>query len=565
MPCRTTVPLIPAAPPDPARPLHPLDAAGIPVPARFPSPFREVPHPLARLAAEDLMRKLPELTAGTDAAAGKMFGVLVVRYAGALYYLAAFSGYLKGRDGMLCGRLSGFVPPVCDLSEPGGFFKRGEAELNRMNRQIAGLENAPEIQETKNALSQARQRMESELECARQNLAAAREERNRKRAAGVSPEENAGLIRESQHGKAELRRLKKRWEEQIAPLETAERQLTARIAGLRKKRQEASAALELQIFDAFRLTNRLGEQSGLRPLFRDRPGGMPPGGTAECAAPRLLHYAVLHKLDPVCLAEFWWGASPAGELRTHGRFYPACAGKCRPILPFQLRGIPCDPFLPDQPPGTAPGTVPDILYEDPWLLAVDKPAGLLSLPGRDGTRSCLEILQAERPGLFPIHRLDRDTSGLLLFAKDREAARSMQAAFRSRDVEKQYIAHLERIPLQTEGIIDLPLAPDWDHRPRQRVCPEEEGGKPARTRFRLLDPATGRILFLPETGRTHQLRIHAAHPSGLGCPILGDPLYGSRSGDGTDRKERMYLHASRLVFRHPFTGVRTELEAPVPF
>ena len=275
--------------------------------------------------------------------------------------------------------------------------------------------------------------------------------------------------------------------------------------------------------------------------------------------PKLLQYAYQHQLEPIAMAEFWWGDSPKTEIRHHGYYYPACKGKCEPILHHMLQGLRVDenPLLAD----SHRETKLDILYEDDYLLVINKPEGMLSVPGKgdaDSVYQRLRILYPDATGPIIVHRLDMATSGLLLAAKTKEAHQNLQAQFKNRTIQKRYIALLEGEVPQDEGEIRLPLCPDPLDRPRQIVS--EEFGKPALTRYRVLERTSGKTLiaFYPQTGRTHQLRVHAAHLQGLHCPILGDELYGRKA-------ERLYLHAEYLAFTHPITSERIEIQKSPAF
>ena len=332
------------------------------------------------------------------------------------------------------------------------------------------------------------------------------------------------------------------------------------IEALKEERKQRSIALQQWIFEQFRLRNARGEEQDIYSIFTQTAHRNPPAGTGECAAPKLLQYAYLNNLQPLAMAEFWWGDSPKGEIRRHGHYYPACRHKCEPILSFMLQGLEVEPnpLLTSNTDATQLETV----YEDDYLLVVNKPAGMLSVPGKTGQASVLTLLQERYPdatGPILVHRLDMATSGLLLAAKDKDTHALLQKQFEGRTVKKRYIALLEGIPqAEPKGFIRLPLRPDFDNRPLQMVC--YEYGKPAVTRYEIMDTENDRtrMAFYPETGRTHQLRVHAAHPEGLNCPIVGDPLYGQPA-------ERLYLHAERLEFRHPVTDnrmLRIKKEAP---
>ena len=349
----------------------------------------------------------------------------------------------------------------------------------------------------------------------------------------------------------------------------------------KEERKNRSIALQEWIFRQFRLRNALGEEEDILSIFKRTAHRNPPAGTGECAAPKLLQYAYLHGFQPLAMAEFWWGNSPKGEIRRHGHYYPSCRHKCEPILGFMLQGLDVEPnpLLTSVTDATLLATV----YEDEYLLVVNKPAGMLSVPGKTGQASVLSILQERYPdatGPLLVHRLDMDTSGLLLAAKDKDIHTLLQKQFEGRSVKKRYVALLDGIPhgKEPKGFIRLPLRPDFDNRPLQMV--DYDLGKPAVTRYELLPPAMSfraerseaknldnnhvgvhevfRIAFYPETGRTHQLRVHAAHPDGLDCPIVGDPLYGRPS-------DRLYLHAEALEFRHPVTSQRMHITKEAPF
>ena len=331
-----------------------------------------------------------------------------------------------------------------------------------------------------------------------------------------------------------------------------------KINQLKEERKARSIALQQWIFQQFRLRNALGEEQDINGIFERLAHRLPPAGTGECAAPKLLQYAYLQELKPLAMAEFWWGDSPKGEIRRHGNYYPSCRHKCEPILNFMLQGLDVEPN-PLLVSNTDTNQL-ETVYEDDYLLVVNKPAGMLSVPGKTGQASVLSILQERYPdatGPILVHRLDMATSGLLLAAKDKDTHAELQKQFEGRSVKKRYTALLEGIPsVEPKGFIRLPMRPDFDNRPLQMV--DFEFGKPAVTRYEILETIDNRtrIAFWPETGRTHQLRVHAAHPDGLNCPIVGDPLYGQPA-------ERLYLHAEGLEFRHPKTGKRFHIQRPI--
>ena len=326
--------------------------------------------------------------------------------------------------------------------------------------------------------------------------------------------------------------------------------------------KELSLSLQLWLFQQYRLLNGRGETKDLVEIWQDYHSAprirsrfpLPPGGTGDCCAPKLLQYAYLHHLTPVCMAEFWWGESPKSLIRHHGQFYPACRGKCKPVLTWMLQGLDVDPHM-DVTGAVHPE--PAIIYEDEALVVLSKPAGMLSVPGKTGADSVSAWAQRRWPGAMLVHRLDMLTSGILLAAKTMEVYQELQQQFTDRTVKKKYLAVVEGSPAKEHGVIDLPLASDPMNRPLQVVDPEN--GKRAITEYRVLQAGQRSLLALwPHTGRTHQLRMHCAHPEGLGCPIVGDELYGRKA-------DRLYLQAQAIAFVHPMTGKRMHFELPYPF
>lgn len=533
-------------------------AAGIALPSKFTYPFCYTPHPLCVLTAGEVRHYLSgQAEWQQELAQGKMFGVLVVQTAeGVPGYLAAYSGNLAGRNDHPY-----FVPPVYDLLNPEGFFRQEEACISRLNRHIEELEATPGYLVLKEQREVLRHQAAQQLEEARQQLKAAKAARDLRRQASPPPseEETAVMVRESQHQKAEYKRLERHLKAKENNLSAALLPYETALKRLKEERRTRSAALQHRLFGAFRLLNARGEVQDLNEIFRHTPHHVPPAGAGECAAPKLLQYAYLHDLRPVAMAEFWVGASPRGEVRHDGHYYPACKGKCGPILAHMLQGLEVE-SNPLQPAAHTQAE-PQVVYEDPWLLVLDKPAGMLSVPGKEAADSAWQWVREHYPqadGPLLVHRLDMDTSGLLLVAKSKDMHQLLQALFHHRRIRKTYLAVLDGAVTPDEGRIDLPLLPDPLDRPRQRV--DREHGKPAVTLYRVLSREAGRtrILFQPLTGRTHQLRIHAAHPEGLHCPIVGDRLYGI-PGD------RLYLHALRLEFVHPVTGKAMHMECKAEF
>ena len=528
----------------------------IPLPERFTYPFHYTPHPLCVIAAEETQAYLKERTEWREELqTGKMFGVLVVRTpAGEVGYLAAFSGNLAGKNVHPF-----FVPPIYDLLQPDGFFRQEEERINEINARIRTLQASPALEDARSRLQSTIEYCDFVLQAAKDLMKKRKEERDRLRQFPLTEEETALLIKESQHMKAAHKLTKKSLRSILEEDQAKVDRLEQEIEQLKQERKRRSAALQRKLFEQFRILNARGEVKDLCELFAPTYQGAPPAGAGECAAPKLLQYAYQHQLEPIAMAEFWWGDSPKTEIRHHGYYYPACKGKCEPILHHMLQGLRVDenPLLAD----SHRETKLDILYEDDYLLVINKPAGMLSVPGKgdaDSVYHRLRILYPEATGPIIVHRLDMATSGLLLAAKTKEAHQNLQAQFKNRTIQKRYIALLEgEVPLD-EGEIRLPLCPDPLDRPRLIVS--EEFGKPALTRYRVLERTSGKTLiaFYPQTGRTHQLRVHAAHPQGLHCPILGDELYGRKA-------ERLYLHAEYLAFTHPITSERIEIQKSPAF
>ena len=603
--------------------LHTLNVS-IPSPRQFTYPFCYEVDPLAEAASLELQRYIADADLmSTEKGCGKMFGVLVVEYedeSGALQrgFLAAYSGLLGGRNDWPY-----FVPPVFDAQQPDGHFKRTEREISAINSEIRAIENDPEYLQSVEHHEQTKKRLQAEVDAFKAEVDAAKARRDARRKSGepLSEEEQAEMIRESQFMKAELRRRRKAMEQANSTLHIPH---STFLKSLQRKRKQMSDELQRWLFAAYRMLNAKGEERDLIDIFREYTHAMPPAGAGDCCAPKLLQYAYLHHLRPVCMAEFWWGESPASEIRHHLHYYPACRSKCLPILTHMLKGLDVAPNPLAQKRHTAE---PRVLYADEYIMVVDKPAGMLSVPGKaesvrsefsDSANISVEEyfanLQLPTNSQLPTeqftigeadnsklktqnskflkaaHRLDMDTSGLLVLARTEEAYVELQRQFASRETVKRYEAVLSGVPTQNSKLktqnsstqpsgcleaISLPLIADINDRPRQRV--DMEHGKPALTLYnivevRAVDANTavayttkkvdkGRTLIhlYPKTGRTHQLRVHCAHPLGLACPILGDPLY------GTERADRMYLHAAELTFRHPITGEPMHFLSPSGF
>ena len=540
------------------------------LPEKFTYPFHYTPHPLCVLAAEEVKAYIASRKEWQEElASGKMFGVLIVQTDNGITnneenqigYLAAFSGNLDGKN-----LHPYFVPPVYDLLQPEGFFKIEEEQISAINIRIRELENSSSYLGSKEKWKIETEQAKAVLNQAKAELKMAKEAREIRRQSSpeLSEEEQASLIRESQYQKAEYKRLEKEWKKRLEELETEVRHFDIEIERLKTERKERSAALQRKLFEQFRMLNAQGEVKDLYTIFEQTVQKVPPAGAGECALPKLLQYAYLHQLKPLAMAEFWWGDSPKNEIRHHGYYYPSCKGKCEPILQHMLQGLEVDenPLL--NPIHEEEEL--EIVFEDEWLLVINKPAGMLSVPGkaedRDSVYHRLKKKYPEATGPMIVHRLDMATSGLLLVAKTKEVHQDLQAQFANRSIKKRYVAVLDGIVLsERTGRIELPLCLNPLDRPRQIVS--KEYGKEAITEYKIISESEKiidesersineprkytRIVFYPLTGRTHQLRVHAAHPEGLGCPILGDELYGKKA-------DRLYLHAEYIEFRHPIYG-----------
>ena len=516
--------------------LLPVSTKEVRAPKQFTYPFCYEPHPLCIAAADEVKHYLsqhPEWH--EELQRGKMLGVLIVKLPssseeemGAWAFLAAFSGTLDGKT-----QHEYFVPPVFDLMAPGCYFQEEEAAISDINHRIEAIPLQP---------SPLRTQMEAELAAFKEKMQQSKAKRDavRRDSSPLGEDGRGLLIRQSQFEKAEYRRLKQAWEQRIFADEAPLRERQKQVEQLQKERHERSIALQQWLFRQFVFLNALGEEKALPELFAP---ACPPSGAGECCAPRLLQAAYKEGLQPLCMAEFWLGASPAEEIRRDGQFYPACNSKCRPILRHMLKGLDVEPnpLLADRERLLSQL---HIIYNNKELVVVSKPAGMLSVPGKDELPSVQEAMRQMFPqatGPLIVHRLDMDTSGLMLIALTEEKYHELQRFFLERRIHKVYHALLEHeMPVGQEGDISLPLRPDFDDRPRQMV--DKKHGKPAQTHYKVLGNRDGHALLelRPITGRTHQLRVHCAHSQGLDNPIVGDRLYGKPA-------ERLMLHAKTLI------------------
>jgi len=541
------------------------------LPERFTFPFYYNPHPLTILAAEELQHYLETQTdlehnfeVSEDAdemAIGKMFGVLIVTdAAGRVGYLSAFSGKLAGTNDH-----SRFVPPVFDMLTEAGFFIKEKEIIDAINKQMDNVLANENYKRHKQAFEQLSLQAEIEIAALKKQLKDNKNNRKIQRDEQkkiVSKDAytlfEAEMIKQSQYDKRLLKVLIDNWKETLDGIEAMLQPFDARIEALKEERKERSISLQRQLFEQYLFLNKDGKSRSLLSIFKDTAFGKPPSAAGECATPKLLQYAFANRYKPLAMAEFWWGASPKSEIRKHKQFYPACTGKCKPILAHMLEGMPMDdnPFI----QSARESLQLKIIYEDDSLLVVNKPSGLLSVPGIDIKDSVYTRLKATLVDIEPliIHRLDMGTSGLLVVAKTRKAQKQIQRQFLNRTISKRYTALLSKAIDGIEGEIRLPLIADIHNRPLQKVC--YKTGKKSITKWKVVEVVgdTTRIHFLPQTGRTHQLRVHSAHPDGLNVPIVGDDLYGTPA-------DRLYLHAAHLEFVHPETKQRMSFDVPEDF
>lgn len=562
--------------------LHSIDQAllsGIDIPERMNNPLDYQPHPLCIAVCKELQAYLSQREDWREEIdKGKMFGVLIVENAQPasdvpeIGYLAAYSGQIGGRSDW-----DDFVPAVFDYLQPDGYFKTHEAEISGINQSIRKLEANTHMKEAKGLILQLQEERKHTIAAYQEKIKEAKAKRDARREAGnLNPEEEAEMVKESQFMKAELRRLKKSLSEKTS-LETEYEAYQADILSLKQLRKTLSDALQQWLFSQFHMQNHEGESKDLLEIFRDAalrdyPQAtiatsriaalkmVPPAGSGECCEPKLLQYAYQHGYKPLQMAMFWWGESPKEEIRHHLHFYPACNGKCKPILQWML---PASTFEPAAVDLSIYNKV-ETLYEDREIAVIHKSEGLLSVPGKDAAQpSVYALMRSKYPeatGPLIVHRLDMSTSGVMMIAKTEFAYHRLQKAFLNHQIQKKYVAIISGKVIPEKGIISLPLMPDYLDRPRQIV--DHEQGKEAITEYEVLehvDDSHLRIALYPKTGRTHQLRVHCAHQEGLNAPILGDPLYGN------EKAARLHLHAEEITFEHPLTGKKMTITRKADF
>lgn len=592
-------------------------------PKRMNNPLDYTPHPLCIKACKELQTYLAERKDWQEEICrGKMFGVLIVEKLpqniaqgkSEIGYLAAYSGQIGGRSDW-----DDFVPAVFDYLQSDGYFKNHEAEITRINQSILQLESDERMKEAKKLIASLEEERKKTIAAYQKKIKEAKAKRDARREEArldpehkaVTPEEEQEMTKESQFMKAELRRLKKSLAEKTT-LETEYADYQDNLQRLKQLRKTLSDALQQWLFSQFRMLNYQGESKDLLEIFRDAafqdttrrdsafrdslldsPQAsiiskrtafkmVPPAGSGECCEPKLLQYAYSHGFKPLQMAMFWWGESPKEEIRHHLQFYPACNGKCKPILHWMLP----DKVFATSTTAMSPNdntSIKDVstynkvetLFEDQELAVIYKPEGLLSVPGKDSLQPSIYALMRKR---YPtaaspliVHRLDMATSGLMVIAKTEFAYHRLQKEFLHHRVQKKYIAiigckdkeacdRLAKVSKRGRAFLSLPLMPDYLDRPRQIV--HHEQGKEAITEYEILeriDDTHLRLALYPKTGRTHQLRVHCAHQKGLNAPILGDPLYGN------EKASRLHLHAEEITFEHPLTGKKITIQRKADF
>ena len=545
------------------------DIKGIALPENFTYPFDYRPHELAKLASQQVQDYLKSQNGfshdfgltdpKTAAASGKMFGVLIVEQKnGEIGFLAAYSGKLENSL-----YSSYFVPPVYDHLDENGFFIKEEKQISAINQTIELLAKAPQLKVLNKKYDWLACSVDNHIKDFKALHKANKASRKKLRKQADDNLESTktlelyqNLENQSHYDQYIFKTIKAHWKKRLKPLKSEIDKHNRRIANLKEERKLRSAALQNKLFAHYEFLNYAGQKASLLDIFKHR---IPPSGAGACAAPKLLNYAYKNGMKPIAMAEYWWGKSPSSEIRFHGNYYPSCKSKCEPILNHMLLGLSVDP----NPLSLiqAPSKLYDIVFEDEAVIIINKQPNVLSVPGKQNLPSVQIELAKQYPDietLWIVHRLDMATSGIIIFAKTKDYYTFLQKQFLDNRIQKRYIAVLEGRLAQKNGEINLPLRVDLDNRPMQLVCYEH--GKDARTHYQVLDYSDykTRVHFFPITGRTHQLRVHAAHPNGLSCAIVGDDLYGKRD-------ERLFLHAEYISFIHPVTLKRVEFKVEAPF
>ena len=543
----------------------------IKLPPKFTFPFYYEPHPLCKIAVNEVQEYLKTQTDfdhnfGLDASKkglpiGKMFGVLVVQNKqNGIGYVAAFSGKLADKS-----LPEKFVPPVFNMRTEGSFYIKGETEIDKINSQLGALKSNEQYLTLKKSATKLHKTISESLENQRKKMKAAKIERklSKKNAVAILGDLEyktltKKLMQESYNDQFLYKELHEYYDSKIKKNGKELTVLEDKITALKKERKEKSNFLQQTLFSKYAFLNQQKELKNLLDIF-DNPTIKPPAGSGECSAPKLLQFAFANDLKPIAMAEFWWGISPNSAIRKHKNYYPACQGRCKPILTHMLNGIKMDDNLLLE--NLAEKQELRIIYEDDVLVAVNKPTEFLSVPGKEINDSVYTRIKEKYPdatGPLIVHRLDMSTSGILLLTKTKEANKVLQSQFINRTIKKRYIALLDGNLVKNNGTIKLPLRVDLDDRPKQLV--DFENGKNAETNWEIIKRENGktRVYFYPITGRTHQLRVHAAHKYGLNTPIVGDDLYGNKTN-------RLHLHAEFIEFLHPSTNEKMSFRVDPEF
>ena len=585
--------------------LHLLEHNNGPLPCAFTFPFRYTPHPLCVKAAAVVQQQLEQM----GVTEGKMYGVMVVKgkripnnvspapsreggewadankgasstnrntpsqenvegsvEGDALYFLAAYSGQLNGSYAH-----PWFVPPVVDYLAPDSHFQLEQQEISEISRRMEALRTSEERTAWVQRLTALKEEREVAVTAAKRVYEEHKSRPNPSSEGGewADANEGAAYIRMRQFQKANIHRAKQLHKEEIAALEARLAEHNATMHQLFEERKLRSEALQQWLFEQFDFMNGNGERKNLIEIFHGtEQRRLIPSGAGECCAPKLLQTAYRLGLEPVAMAEFWWGPSSPSHYRQPGAFFPACHSKCRPILGHMLQGLNVEPD-----PAAHYNSVlapVRVVWEDATMAVIMKPEGWCSIPGRSDQANLFDEAHRIWPGItgsVVVHRLDQDTSGLMLIAKNAATHHALSQQFERREVHKRYVALLEGslqqwAPDRRSGLLSLPLGPDLEAMPRRKV--DVEDGKEAITRYEMVGEelqnglTVTRVVFYPLTGRTHQLRVHASAAEGLNAPILGDRLYGHMA-------DRLYLHAEAISFKHPLTHEPMCFELPAPF
>ena len=535
------------------------DISNINLPEKFTFPFYYEPDDLAKIAVRELQEYLENQKdfqhdfglqdSKNSTAIGKMFGVLVVQNKfDEIGYLTAFSGKLG--DNSLPEK---FVPPVFNMRAEGSFYVKGETELDKINQEISALKKDETFISLHKSVKKRFQDIEEDLAFQRKKMKILKSERKNRKKTLVNHLSEIDfqilcnkLAQESFNDQFFFKELKEYYESDLHEKLRKLAHFEEKIAFLKKERIQKSNYLQETLFQNYAFLNSKKEPKSLLDIFSNPPI-KPPAGSGECAAPKLLQYAFLNDLRPICMAEFWWGISPNSEIRKHKNFYPACQSRCKPILSHMLKDIKMNENLLIE--NLSEHQEISIIYEDDELIVVNKPTEFLSVPGKEISDSVYTRMKEKYPeatGPLIVHRLDMSTSGILVLTKTKEANKILQEQFIKRTVKKRYVALLDGKLEEKSGKISLPIRLDLDDRPKQLV--DFEFGKKAETFWEIIriENDKTRVYFYPITGRTHQLRVHAAYKTGLNAPIIGDDLYGKK-------EKRLYLHAEFIEFLHPKT------------